>query len=216
MGGEKMPIVIFYGNLGSGKTLAMTREAYIMKQKGFKIKANYHLNFDYEHINNSDLKNYEQMDFNNCVILLDEIALIGMDSRNSQTKMNKIFSYFLIMSRKQKNYVYCSTQKLRLVDVRLRELASILVKCRKLKRKGKDIIILEKIFVDRELIKSEIIDNPEKYYNMYDTNEIIKYIETDKTQQNKKIVNDFLNKHKDNKQLIKCMKIDEMKKAGLL
>lgn len=64
-----------------------------------------------------------------CVLLLDEMYQIA-DSRSSGSKLNKLFTYFMVQTRKRGVDVYFCTHHLDHVDLRLRRAADIRNSCR--------------------------------------------------------------------------------------
>lgn len=97
---------------------------------GRKVIANNHLNFPYtkfsvewflEHLSDHELEN--------CVLFLDEMYQMA-DSRSSGSKLNKLFTYFMVQTRKRDVDVYFCTHHLDHVDLRLRRAADIRNSCR--------------------------------------------------------------------------------------
>jgi hypothetical protein len=124
-------IISFEGFQGASKTTAAVATTY---EQGFKIGrkviCNDHLNFEYthfslewflEHINDTELED--------CVLFLDEFYQI-VDSRNSGTKVNKLFSYFMVQTRKRGVDLYYCTHHIENVDVRLRRATDIRGACK--------------------------------------------------------------------------------------
>ena len=111
---------------GTGKTIAALALAYEeMKNNGKKVICNNHLNFPYtqfsleyflEHISDNEMEN--------AVLLLDE-AYQYMDSRMSQSKISRVFTYFIVQTRKRGVDLYICTHSLENVDVRLRRAVDI-------------------------------------------------------------------------------------------
>ncbi|KKL82217.1 hypothetical protein LCGC14_1986920, partial [marine sediment metagenome] len=64
-----------------------------------------------------------------CVLFLDEMYQIA-DSRSSGSKLNKLFTYFMVQTRKRNVDVYFCTHYLDHVDLRLRRAADIRNSCR--------------------------------------------------------------------------------------
>lgn len=62
-------------------------------------------------------------------MLMDEMYQIA-DSRSSQTKLNKLFTYFIVQTRKRDVDLYVCTHSIENVDVRLRRAADIRGSCR--------------------------------------------------------------------------------------
>jgi hypothetical protein len=124
-------IVTFEGVMGSGKTTAAVAFASEEKRiNGRKVIANIHLNFEFQLFSLEwFLENLASHEMEDCVLLLDEMYQIA-DSRSSGTKLNKLFSYFIVQARKRRVDVYFCTHVLGNVDLRLRQSADIRNSCR--------------------------------------------------------------------------------------
>jgi hypothetical protein len=166
-----MPIIGVVGSFGHGKTLIISNIAkYDLDKHKRKIYANFKLNFDYEPISLdkilSCVENNEQL--SNCDICLDEVYLL-MDSR-AHDKLNQIFSYFIMQTRKRDVNLVYSSQLYGMVDLRLRDLASLIIIC--VKRKD----VFNYVFCVRGYTPV-VTQFPEKfmarYYGLYDHKEII-------------------------------------------
>lgn len=67
-----------------------------------------------------------------CILLLDE-AYLYIDSRSGQSKMNKLFSYFVAQTRKRGVEMYVCVQHIDLIDKRLRRAVDERGTCKYLK-----------------------------------------------------------------------------------
>lgn len=165
------------GDLGAGKTLTMTkllREDFVKKQ--CDIYANYHLEFKHKKLDSAFMKNFKTLNLHNCSIGIDEIHIF-IDSRSSMKASSKIISYFLLQTRKRNVDLYYTTQFLNQVDKRLRNISDIIIQCNRLKRRmSKDFMIVN-TFNLRNGRKIRKVFDPEQYYSMYNTNEIIDFTE---------------------------------------
>jgi hypothetical protein len=170
-------IIGFFGEMGSGKTLSMIRQAVEYYKNGYKIYANIHLkNVKYDNYTLKDLINYaiEGGEFSKCVFLLDE-AHIFIDSRTSAMKKNRIISYFLLQTRKSNVTLLYTSQYPHQIDKRLRSVTSIIVECQS-KIYNKRHIILNscmKMKSNGTSIDKKIVYDAETYYKYYDTREIV-------------------------------------------
>ena len=119
-------IVGIAGTLGSGKTCMLTRYAYLAYEQGRRIISNYHLNFDHEYLNIKDLfEKREQL--HNCFLAIDEMQVF-LDCRLSASKQNRLFSYFILQTRKRNVDLYFTTQDISMIDLRLLRHLSIYIK----------------------------------------------------------------------------------------
>jgi len=124
-------IILFVGGMGSGKTLSMTKHLHEDCMAKKEIYTNYRLTFgNPTYLTAGFFKNYKDFNVKNASIAIDE-AHVFIDSRSSQSKKNKMFTRFITQSRKRAVTLYCTTQHFRQVDVRLRNLADLVVECRR-------------------------------------------------------------------------------------
>lgn len=173
----------FFGDLGSGKTLTMTRYAYAYYLSGYEIYSNYWLAFPHTLINKEFLqeavKKNEDIQGDKILFVLDEFDMY-IDSRTSMSKSNLVISYFIKQIRKKNIKLMYATQLEDSVDKRLRNLTRSEIICQ-----ATDIILHD---VDRNEIKIKIIFNEifvlgklkqksrfiaNKYFDMYDTKQLI-------------------------------------------
>jgi len=110
------------GGMGSGKTLVMTKLLYDECQAKKNVFTNYDLNFKHEIISQDDILNYSdsKTELFNCAIGLDEIYLY-IDSRQSGTKRNRIYSYFMLQTNKRDVNLYYTAQNWHTVEKRFRD-----------------------------------------------------------------------------------------------
>ena len=126
-------LVSFEGPMGSGKTTAAVALAFEEhRRNGRKVIANNHLNMEYTHFDIAwFLEHFVANDheLEDCVLLLDEMYQIA-DSRSSQTKLNKLMTYFVVQTRKRGVDLYICTHHLDHIDLRLRRAVNIRGACR--------------------------------------------------------------------------------------
>lgn len=176
-------IVGIVGKIGSGKTLFMT---FLMKKyKEYdsqkKIYSNYKTKIS-DIITFDVIKKYAEDNnpLKNCVLGIDEIQTF-LDCRNSLK--NTISSYFILQTRKRNVFLLYTTQQFFNVDKRLRNNTDYLFSVKKIthrENKNKFIIrveIIKNLGGDclEETNRVFYLKNPEKYFNLYDTYEIIKF-----------------------------------------
>lgn len=164
-------LVAVIGEIGSGKTLYMTRKALSIKREVF---SNYKINIP----NYKPLTIFNLIEFpTNITMFLDE-AYTWLESRTSGKKLNRILSYLIFESRKINVDVYASAQLFGTIDIRFREQANKLVICRRVKHgfiyhiKRK---VLTRQFKIKILTKTYFLSNKNAkfYYPYYDTLEVI-------------------------------------------
>lgn len=123
-------IIAFTGNRGSGKTLSMSREAYIKYKEGYSVYSNFKVNFPFKYYTLKDILEFSNnsQKFKKTIFLLDEAGVV-VDSRRSGRGFNTAFSYWVAQTRKKDIDLYYCTQFSRLIDVRLRVHTDMVVQC---------------------------------------------------------------------------------------
>ena len=169
-------IIGFIGKMGSGKTLCMTMLAHRYHKAGWPVFANYNLAFQHQPLDYHKIKNLES-EYNDSFMAIDEIHLF-IDSRSAMRAVNRMVSYFVIMSRKQGRMMAYTTQHWGQVDVRLRNNTDFLCKCRSYKLQGKTYISMDIVDMDGKGAKLTMCADP--YFSMYDTKQIINPFEDKK------------------------------------
>jgi len=189
-------IVGIEGGTSQGKTLVMTFFAideYRSYQK--KLIANYTLHhIPYERITFADLIGWSAVcrlcqwrdgayvcancggrGFDNEAIFLDEVHTLA-DSRASQTKTNKTFSYLVTQTEKQNVNLYYTTQDLGMVEKRLRQRTHIGMH---VKRKGDNhFLTIDDRTSERRRPKRALVYGPD-VYDFFNTNQVMKVVDTD-------------------------------------
>jgi len=182
-------IINVYGSQGSGKTLFLIKKGL----EAFRNKREIYTNITSIKYPRKICTFEELMKckLNNCLILLDEAHLWGLDARDFMGKKNKaLVKQFIPQLRKQGTDLITSTQFPRQLDVRVKENSDYIVWVRKYlfdkKRKKllntvqsqfydpKAPIVVECNWVSRDTMKeykSYFIAN--KYYDFYNTREVI-------------------------------------------
>lgn len=95
-----------------------------------KVISNDHLQFPYIHFDPQYfLTHLQDEELDECILLLDE-AYLYLESRASQSRMNKLFTYFIAQTRKRGVDLYVCTQHIDVVDKRLRRAVDIRGTCR--------------------------------------------------------------------------------------
>jgi hypothetical protein len=191
-------ISLFLGDRGSGKSLSCTAWAYHFWRQGFKILTNYNLFFvehlsrlldyrlDVEDIKKMGLYAPKKCDIDffldhmqdeemlNTTLLLDE-AYLYMDKRNSSTKMNKMFSWFIAQTRKKNVNLLICVQKENLIEFRLEQAATHFIKCSPLGKTGRFINLVKNRKNGERFTQ---IVNGLDYFDMYETDEMIQTPQT--------------------------------------
>jgi len=173
-----LPIV--RGSLGSGKTLFLVIEACRLHLAGKKIYANFNLKFP-------DGKKAEHLtidlltpDLKNCVVLIDE-AYAWLESRTSMKSLNRYMSYILFQSRKRDLDIYLTTQLISTIEMRYQNLADHLITARFINSHSVytkrlfqyDVISYTPSGKKIRRIFTITFDKARKYFDLYDTKEVI-------------------------------------------
>ena len=177
-------IHLVLGRQGSGKTLFLVKKAYEYWKKGYKVYSNIALKFPYTPINLQDIVDCK---LENGIVIWDEIH-VNLPARRSMSKKSiAICDGFLSMIRKKKLEVYGTTQTPYKVDVRFRDEKDYVYLAEKWiytegswqkdnKDFDKDTPVMIKLKIQDLFNGAEIEYNflANSYYDMYDTEEIVK------------------------------------------
>jgi len=151
------------GKMGTGKTLSMTMFAeYLYYKFHIEIYSNYLLANAYKIEKQTDLWKIK-----NGIICLDEVWLT-LDSRLWANNVS--LTRWINQTRKKRVIVFYTSQHISQVELRMRNATDILIYCEK---KDKSIWLN---FVDYHygtLGRKFKIEDPKKFYNFYDTFEIV-------------------------------------------
>lgn len=167
-------IVAFTGQMGSGKTLSLTRMVKEYSDKGMRILSNIKFSFPHEHLSLDILSDYanHSEQFQDCVVVIDE-AHVFLDSRRSISGRNVIISYFLTQTRKRNVKLFITTQHFGQVEKRLRQNVDVLIECTSFKTKEGLIIVRNKWVSHSKTKQEQFVGND--YFNLYDTSEIVSF-----------------------------------------
>lgn len=111
------------GPLGSGKTLFLSLLGYL-EEENRDIYANFTLRLD--NVNRIGIEDLERIEQG--LLLIDE-GYMWMDSRLSNSEMNRYLSRFIFKSRKRGLDIFISSQLHGALDLRFRHLEDIRVHC---------------------------------------------------------------------------------------
>jgi len=125
-------LVTFEGIQGSGKsTAAVAMATEDSKRTERLIYSNDHLNFErYRHFDTAVfVEKIVGEELEDVIVLTDEMYQMA-DSRSAQTKLNKLWSYFVVQTRKRGVDMYICTHSIENIDIRLRRATDIRGSCR--------------------------------------------------------------------------------------
>lgn len=160
-------LVGFEGTLGGGKTLSMTYWArYLHAKTGRPVYTNYDTVFS------TRVNTWKELtEIENGIVCLDEIHIIGFDSRTSAKSFTQAMrTHFMLQTRKKNMLVLYTSQSIRQVDLRLRNVTDFLVSCSK---EGSRINNQVFKLMSGEIGKCLKLNNIELVYPWYDTYEIV-------------------------------------------
>lgn len=141
---------------------------------GWKVYSNYW-------IRNPNVKQIEPVDLleigkGKNFVALDEVYA-WLDSRFSASKTNRLLSYIMLQSRKRGMDICYTAQLGSSVDLRLRDLTDIVIQAVKIANRGflyyVNWVKLGQVYSKRVFLPFNVA---EKYFDLYDTAEVIKPI----------------------------------------
>lgn len=177
-----MGLTGIFGTLGMGKTLTMTRYGFLRKvselmngNNSFRVISNYDLSYSDMILDSDAVDNILQNEQNlsNSILLIDEMPAF-LDSRESSSKKNKMLTNFIRHTRKLSVELVYTSQFFDLVDIRLRKFTDIFMFPEPISSTNFCVTILEKNVLGSLNVKGRYVFSGEKFWNLYDTNQIIK------------------------------------------
>lgn len=174
-------LISIVGEMGSGKTLALTYLAYRKYLKGMRVYANYHITFP-------KFPNFKEPDVRFVNKLEDVLAMrdgffagdelwLNCDSRMSATKKNKFTTNILAKSRKRDIHIGYTTQNFHQIDKRIRDVT--------------DFIAFPQLNKDETICRLEVMTLPQmtpmktykfrtaELFKMFDTREEVEPFQTE-------------------------------------
>lgn len=183
---ETQGLHISSGKQGEGKTLFMVSllKSDLETYPNRKVFSNIWLDVPHEkitfdreidgenHIDILEKINTDPTYFNNSIMFIDEIHLY-VDSYNFMGKNNKVLQKFISQLRKRNILILATTQYFSQVDIRIRAHTRYLFKMKKItpSKYKAEVHIPERH--DSEYVKTINIENMNKYFNCYNTNEVV-------------------------------------------
>lgn len=169
-----MVLGLIVGDVGSGKTVMLTKIAETYSRHGFPVYANYGIKLpNYHRLEPEKLLSIENRN-GRIFIGLDE-GWSELESRTSGKASNRYYSYILNQSRKRGFDFYVTTQDESEIDKRFKYLANYRILCEKYEDRECFVYWIEKRSIKGNRIKKFILPfrEAEKIYPLYDTLEII-------------------------------------------
>lgn len=166
-------IIGFWGFMGSGKTLNMTKWGILFSEiTGRPLYANYHIN----HPNFKFFSDFQELEqVRHAIILYDEIH-VDLDSRGWDKKRQQAFTHWFTQTRKMYCSFFYATQSIDQLEKRVRNNTQYLFWCTKNKRgELKEILLNVQLGMQQTIkINERTMSKPYLLYPFYDTTEIIK------------------------------------------
>lgn len=173
-------IIGIEGGMGTGKTILMVRYLKKDSESLHKIFCNFGLKkIEFEKLDVVGLM--EDNNLQDVSVGIDEITVF-LDCRKSSSRMNRYISYFILQTRKRNVNLYYTTQSFRMIDKRLLEHTEFQIHCDKVYDKyGVEvdgwrhytIIDCRNVTDIRNIKITRFNMDISKYYDFYDTNEVI-------------------------------------------
>jgi len=166
-------LIVFNGNLGSGKTLAMTRELFHYIKNGYHCYTNYQLyKLPYKKLDNpNQIINIPTN--RKTVIGIDE-AYLWFDSYNGKIDVKTLLRNIINVSRKKNFIIYMTTQTINQLFVRTREAIHIIGRPHIVKQN--EILKITWMTKDENgyrILETNHFSNIKQWYKYFDTNEIL-------------------------------------------
>jgi hypothetical protein len=171
-----MPVYVFTGGLGSGKTLSMSVQANIFHRlTNLPVYANYGLKDSSRLVDLDHLFSLE-----NGIIAFDEFQVV-VDSRNFKGERQKAVTQWGLQSRKAGLVVFATTQDVTLLDIRLRKIVDVVFDCRKLGYPGSwrsYLAIYDRVAAEQWARRgARVLIHAQWMYDLYDTYERVRLMD---------------------------------------
>lgn len=179
-------LYLFIGMVRNGKTISIVSEGKKFYDNGYTIYSNTILSFPYINLTREMILRFqkEKIDFQpKSVCIISELGA-WVDSRNSMSSNNKVFSYFVsqlgkFTNNKQKGLTIISdTQFFSLIDIRVRRLCYNIIECIKINEVENEYIDVLRIWkINKNLVmktfKKEVVRFNKEDFQLYNTQEQI-------------------------------------------
>ena len=178
-------ITLILGDVGTGKTLFICLLSQLSSRM---VYTNFKVMDSNKKVKKFSMKYVLNETINNTDVMIDEFYMY-MDARKFMSDINQLLSIFAFQSRKLKLRMYLSTQIVRTIDVRMREMIDNVIECSvfksitKISAKNPDGIIEFRYTIYTD-INSPIYSRPKTlalsyenaypYFDKYNTYELIK------------------------------------------
>lgn len=179
---EKTAICAFIGQRGSGKTLLMSIFAQMEKENGSDVFSNYGLKgaekMDKDFLKSFfDTKGEAFTRGKNCLFCIDELPTF-VDAYDFMKKSARIFSLFVLQTRKRGVKLFYTTQQISMAPIRVRKNTDYLILPTYIKESDELRFTVRKYYPPRSIVVSKhTIKNASRFFALYDSSEIIDVLE---------------------------------------
>jgi hypothetical protein len=171
------------GKMGTGKTLSMTVLGYYLHRlTKTPLFSNYQIykNKATKSLASNIITSVEKIwDMDTAIFLFDELWLT-LDSRLWQDNVK--LTRWINQTRKKKLLVFYTTQHIRQVELRVRKATDILIYCQK-EPEGIWLTFID--YQYQTIGKKYLLANPSRFYDLYDTFEVLQALTVSKQYNNK-------------------------------
>jgi len=147
-----------------GKTVLLT---YLGKHSKREVYSNFKIDIP----NYKSLEVVDLLDLKHDIDVLIDEGYTWLESRTSGSSLNRYLSYIVLQSRKRTIDIIITAQMYSSIDVRFREQADILIKCKKTKEGFRYRFLF--IESDKTAVFLLPFNEAELYYPLFDTYEIV-------------------------------------------
>jgi len=166
-------VIGFWGFMGGGKTLNMTKWAILLAESsGRPIYANYHINHKQAHY----FTNFKELEhITHAIVVYDEIH-VDFDCRGWDKKGQQAFTHWFTQTRKKYITFLYATQSIDQLEKRVRNNTQYLFCCTKNKRKElkEELYNTQLGMANAIKISTRILAKPYLIWPYFDTSEVIK------------------------------------------
>jgi len=176
-----------FGGLGSGKTLILASYCcHVANNPKYEV----YTNFIVKHPRITVVEPIDLLNINpkteKVLLGLDEVYS-WLDSRMSQTKVNRFLSWIILQSRKRNMDIFYNAQLGSSVDLRLRDLTDIVIYCMRTSLNPKaDFIYIVELNLGWKVKRAKFLlpyNKAKRFFKYFDTREIVEPIEIERLKQ---------------------------------
>lgn len=169
---QEYPIVCILGRRGQGKSLLGVKLADDYDKAGITIYTNINMSIPHFTIDFTELASFPEY-LHDCVIIIDEVH-VGTDAYDFFKSRVRNITDFVTQIRKRRITMYYMTQVWKQPAKRLRNQTDYIFECNKLEYVNKfRVDMFDRFQIEPDDYLGSFIYDGSKYYNMFDTNQLI-------------------------------------------